>query len=59
MANCNSLSLRGREMLKAGAKRQEVKRYFTSNRVRARVAVTMLCKQEMVILRSAHFSNPD
>lgn len=50
----NELAQQALQMLKAGKHRQDVKRFFTSHRVKARQAVTLLCKQEMVLIRTEH-----
>jgi hypothetical protein len=56
MKNTNALSLRGFQMLESGVDRREVKRFFTSNRVKARQAIAMVCKQEMALLNTEYLS---
>ncbi|EOX5553964.1 hypothetical protein HL273_08795 [Yersinia enterocolitica] len=51
----NELARQALQMLQAGKDRQEVKRFLTSHRVKARQAVALLCKQEMVFIRAEHF----
>ncbi|EPY8429364.1 hypothetical protein ACXG8O_004581 [Citrobacter youngae] len=40
------------QMLEMGADRRTVKKALTSRRMKARQAVVLLCKQEMVLLRA-------
>ncbi|CNE86536.1 hypothetical protein HB976_01235 [Yersinia mollaretii] len=50
----NDLALMGLQMLKEGKDRRDVKRFFTAHRINARKAITLLCKQEMVLIRAEH-----
>ncbi|CNL41682.1 hypothetical protein [Yersinia aleksiciae] len=46
------LAQMGLQMLQTGKDRREVKRFFTAHRMKARLAVALLCKQEMVFIRA-------
>jgi hypothetical protein len=52
--NNNALKQRAFDMLETGIDRKHVKRYLTSQRVKGRQAVAMLCQQEMALLNTRH-----
>lgn len=52
--NNNALKQHAFNMLETGIDRKQVKRYLTSQRIKGRQAVAMLCKQEMALLNTKH-----